>query len=150
MIEKVGYTKPLSPARAAAIRRAGSADGAAFAEALARAEGASTVDAPAATAPIASSAGLLGLQEVSEEELRRQKSVKMGRLTLDALAQLRDALLIGVLPIATLQNLERMIASERALTLDPQLESIMNEIETRAAVEIAKLQMSGVFPPTAV
>ena len=148
MIDKITYTKPVSTARAAAIKRTGSADGAAFAEALARAEGASAVDAPVAAMPITAT-GLLGLQEVSEDETQRRKSLKRGRLTLDALAGLRDALLMGSVPMATLQNLERIIASERATTLDPQLESILNDIEVRAAVEIAKLEMAGGLSPSA-
>lgn len=148
MIDKVGYTKPITTSRAGGIKRSNSTDGAAFADALSRAEGAlatDAMDATIATAPIASNLGLLGLQEVSDEETQRRKMVKRGRLTLDALAGLRDALLMGSLPMATLRTLEKAIAAERAATADPMLESIMNEIEVRAAVEIAKLEMSGVM-----
>lgn len=145
-IDKVGYSKPVSAAKAAAIKRAGGADGAAFAEALARAEDALGVDgpsAPAAAAPITSS-GLLGLQEVNEEELARQKCLRHGRLTLDALTALRDGLLSGRMSLSSLRALENLVAAERVATADPLLLSVMNEIETRAAVELAKLEMSGV------
>ena len=150
MIDKVGYTKPVTTNRASGVKRSGSADGAAFADALSRAEGSLATDAAEATisaAPIASNLGLLGLQEVSDEETKRRKMVKRGQFTLDALSNLRDALLMGSLPMSTLQAMEKAIAAERAITADPMLESIMNEIEVRAAVEIAKLEMSGVLPP---
>ena len=142
MIDKIGYTKPVTTSRASGVKRSNSADGAAFADALSRAEGTlatDAMDATVATAPIASNLGLLGLQEVSDEETQRRKMVKRGRFTLDALSGLRDALLMGSLPMSTLRTLEKAIAAER------MLESIMNEIEVRAAVEIAKLEMSGVL-----
>lgn len=146
MIEHVGYTKPVNTAaRAAAVKRAGSADAAAFAEALARAEGSFGVDAaeaPVAAAPL-TGINLLSLQEISDDDIRRQKSLKHGRLTLDALGQLRDALLIGVLPRSILHNLEAIVAAERAASPDPRLDAILSEIETRAAVELAKLEMGG-------
>ena len=148
MIDKIGYTKPVTTSRASGVKRSNSADGAAFADALSRAEGTlatDAMDATVATAPIASNLGLLGLQEVSDEETQRRKMVKRGRFTLDALSGLRDALLMGSLPMSTLRTLEKAIAAERSVTADPMLESIMNEIEVRAAVEIAKLEMSGVL-----
>lgn len=148
MVDKIGYTKPTA-ARIAALKRASGADSVAFSEALSKAESSLGADATSAahaadaTAAMTGSTGLLGLQEVSEEETNRRRSIKKGRLTLEALMQLRDALLIGTLPMRVLQNLEKIIASERAFTTDPRLEAILNEIDVRAAVEIAKLEMSG-------
>ncbi|NBR29945.1 MAG: hypothetical protein EBT83_16285 [Betaproteobacteria bacterium] len=65
------------------------------------------------------------------------------KICLDALEQLRDGLLSGSLPVATLRNLERMVAQERALVSDPKLNAVLDDIELRAAVELAKLEMSG-------
>ncbi len=39
----------------------------------------------ASVTPLASLSGMLALQEVPDEEIRRKKAVKQGRLTLDAL-----------------------------------------------------------------
>lgn len=148
MIEKVGYTRPAaSPARAAAARKASAASGVPFAEALARAEGVGAVDgaeAVSTVAPVGSAGGLLGAQEVSEEELKRRRAVRQGKLTLEALSNLRDALLIGSLPLSTLRQLEQMVAEERGTTTDPALNAILDDIELRAAVEMAKLEMSGI------
>jgi hypothetical protein len=145
MIEKVGYSKPVASARS--VRRANAAGGAEFAEALARAEGAAAAGGVEAANPIAalsSTTGLLGIQEVSEDEHHRRRAVKKGRLTLDALAKLRDALLIGTLPLATIRQLEQIVAEERGTTSDPVLNGILDEIELRAAVEIAKLEVAGI------
>ncbi len=60
MIDKVGYTKPVTTTRAGGVKRTNSSDGAAFADALSRAEGALAADAAeatTATAPIASNLG---------------------------------------------------------------------------------------------
>ena len=145
MVEKVGYTKPVGTARP--VRKAGAVSAPGFAAALAAAEGVGGVEAASGVGAIGAMTGmggLLGAQEVDEREARRQKAVKRGRLTLDALAQLRDALIIGVLPMSTLAHLEKLIASERAHADDPVLMAILDEIEVRAAVELAKLEMSGV------
>ena len=148
MVDKVGYTRPTTPAaRAAAAKKAGSVAGTPFAEALAKAEGVGAVegaDAVSGVAPVSGSVGLLGAQEVSEDEIKRRKAVKKGRVTLEALSNLRDALLIGTLPLSTLKQLEKLVAEERGTTTDPVLNAILDEIELRAAVEMAKLEMAGI------
>ena len=148
MVDKVGYTRPTTPAaRAAAAKKAGSVSGAQFAEALAAAEGVNATEAAdgvSAVGAVGVSGVLLGAQEVSEEEIRRKKAIRKGRFTLEALEGLRDALLIGTLPISTLKNLEKIVAEERETTQNPTLNAILDEIELRAAVEIAKLEMSGI------
>jgi hypothetical protein len=153
MVEKVGYTRPVSTARP--TRKAGAVGGTGFAEALAKAEGISGVDsvegieATTAIGAVGGMGGLLGAQEVDEREARRRKAIKTGRLTLDALSQLRDALLMGSLPLSTLAQLEKLVAQERVLaSQDPALRAVLDEIELRAAVELAKLEMSGIRLPT--
>lgn len=151
MIEKVGYTRPITNARP--VRKAGSVAAPGFADALAAAEGVGGVEGVEAASPVntvGTMGGLLGAQEVDEREARRHKAMKQGRLTLEALEKLRDALLMGTLPLTTLQQLEHMVAQQRAEATDPLLKQILNEIELRAVVELAKLEMSGVrLPPPA-
>ena len=151
MVEKVGYSRPATGTRPAnSTRRTSAAGGVEFAQALARAEGAGGVDGVdhiGGVAGIGSAGALLGIQEVSEEEVRRKRALKRGRLTLDALSNLRDALLTGSLPMSTLRQLEQLVAEERAQVPDPLLHGILDEIELRAAVELAKLEMSGAIPP---
>lgn len=148
MVEKVGYTRPVTTARA--LRKAGSISASGFAEALASAEGISggdAVESAGSMAAIGSLGGLLGAQEVDEREARRRRDMKQGRSTLDTLEKLRDALLLGALPASTIHQLETLVAAERAETADPALRSILDEIAVRAAVELAKLEMSGLLQP---
>ena len=145
MIEKVGYTKPVSSTRP--TRKAGSVDGAAFLSELEKAEGVRGTTPTAPVGNIGSMAGLVGINEVDEQEHKHRQAMKRGRFTLEALEQLRNALLMGSLPLTTLRNLEKLIAEERGTTHDPVLNSLLDDIELRAAVEMAKLEMSGVLPP---
>ncbi len=140
MIEKVGYTKPTTAAKA--VRRTGSADGAAFASALSAAEGVQGAAPAAGIAAVSGVSGLFGINEVDEREHKRRRAVKKGRFTLEALDNLRNSLLMGSVPISILRNLEKLVAEERDFTTDPLLNSILDDIELRAAVEMAKLEMA--------
>lgn len=149
MINKVGYTNPAAAiAKANRIRKAGKVTGSSFIDALDSVGGVEDVSEVDATNPVAGMSGiggLLGAQEVSAEEVQRRKAQKQGKMTLDVLAELRDALIIGTLPIATIRNLENLVAQERNDTNDPVLNSILDEIELRAAVEVAKLEVAGIL-----
>jgi hypothetical protein len=149
MIDKIGYSRPATAAtRASIAKRASNVSGTAFSDALSTADSATAAaDGIQHTAAV-SSASLIGLQEVSEEELQRRKSLKRGRMTIEALEKLRDGLLMGSVPMATLTALERLVKEERAHTLDPMLNAILDDIELRAAVELAKLEMSGQWQST--
>ncbi len=114
-----------------------------FADVLSSAE--SSVDATsdvAATSATASVGGLLSLQEVSDEEYNRKKMLQRGHNLLDSLESLRHALLMGQIPVEVLKTLDARLKQQRALTFDPALHEIMDDIELRAAVELAKWEMS--------
>lgn len=85
---------------------------------------------------------LLALQEISEEEVKRKKLMQQGKNTLDALEKLRQQLLIGSLPMQVLRELSRNIAIEKQSVNDPVLMALMADIELRAAVELAKLEVA--------
>lgn len=142
MIDKVGYTRPVQNAKA--IRKAAKAGATGFADALSSAEaalGASETHSAEQVAQVGSNP-LLGFQEVDSADYDRRKAFKQGRLTLDALSQLRDALLMGSLPVSTIEKLEKLVQSERTVTTDPLLNGVLDEIELRAAVEMAKLEVA--------
>ena len=142
MVEKIGYTRPTTATRG--VRKAGSVGASGFSEALGSAEaalGASETEQASAAVPL-SGVNLLGFQEVGDDEIDRRKAYKRGRLTLEALEKLRDALLFGALPMSTIHKLEEIVAQERGTTNDPMLNQILDEIELRAAVELAKLEVA--------
>ena len=83
---------------------------------------------------------LLALQEISEEDVKRKKLTQQGKNMLDSLDVLRRQLLAGVIPRATLQDLSRQLSMQKQTVIDPELRAIIDDIELRAAVELAKLQ----------
>lgn len=100
---------------------------------------------PAAMNDVASAASLgnlLTLQEIPQEEFQRSKLLGRGKNLLDALERLRGQLLHGRLSPQIMRDLTRQLAEQRQTVMDPALGELMEEIELRAAVELAKLEMA--------
>jgi hypothetical protein len=137
---KVGATGGLGTAQPTAPRAAGApasgfsvggTDAAGDAAAAARVGtmlGVSSIDA------------LLALQEVGGPIERRKKAVRRAGVILDVLDELKLSVLEGAIPPHTLGRLIEAVRQERMRTGDPGLEDVLDEIETRAAVELAKLE----------
>jgi hypothetical protein len=85
---------------------------------------------------------LLAMQDIETSTERRRRSVRRAGRLLDELDEIKIALLGGELGTAQLERLGRAIREQRSGTEDPKLETLLDEIETRAAVELAKLEMS--------
>jgi len=83
---------------------------------------------------------LLALQEVPEDPGRRRRAMKRGQELLDRLDEIRIALLSGRLPQDQLQKLAESLKTRKESVGDPKLAQILDEIEIRAAVELAKLE----------
>ncbi|MCE9507830.1 MAG: flagellar assembly protein FliX [Alphaproteobacteria bacterium] len=95
----------------------------------------------ARTASVGVLDALLALQgadsALSEEAAKKAK--KRATDLLDQLDKIRAGLLSGELPQSTLQQLAQIIASHREKAVDPGLAEILDEIDLRAQVELAKL-----------
>ena len=96
----------------------------------------------AAAASVSTIDALLALQGVGGPLERRRKAIGRAGRILDVLDEIKLALLDGDLSPAALHRLVGALHDERARTDDPRLEGLLNEIETRAAVELAKLELS--------
>jgi hypothetical protein len=111
-------------------------------------EGLSEAAAPAATAraealgAISSLDALLALQETLSPTERRRRAVNRAGKILDALDTLKLSLLGGEPTDTDLQSLQTAVKEARAETDDPELEGLLEQIETRAAVELAKRDMT--------
>jgi len=119
--------------------RSGSTKSDAFARALStdsETPPASNVSGGAALAPVDA---LLALQEVSEDPGGRNRGRRRGEELLDSLDELRHGLLAGSLSLDAMERLAAMVAAKRGQVNDPQLSRILDEIEVRAAVELAKM-----------
>ena len=97
--------------------------------------------APARSAPTVSGLdAMLALQSIEDPLERRRRQVKRGRGLLDALDTLKLALLDGRVAPADLMHLAALVKDGRETIEDPGLESVLAEIDVRAAVELAKLE----------
>jgi Class II flagellar assembly regulator len=108
------------------------------------ASGASGVSAAGGVARVSSLDALMALQEVGGPLERRRRAVGRATTILDALDDLKLDLLDGGLSPEAIEALTRSVREQRALTDDPRLEGVLDEIETRAAVELAKLEVARV------
>lgn len=124
------------------VRRTGKAEGtsgASFAKQLAVEEGPSSVGSVNAASPLAGVASMLALQEVDDATARASKGKKRAQEMLDKLDEIRLALLSGEIPTQHIVELARTIQSRRAHVDDPKLAEILDEVDLRAQVELAKL-----------
>lgn len=115
--------------------------GGGFAESLAsldQAEESQGVDAPAAVGGIAALLATQGVGDSLDREAKK-RLVDYGNDLLDKLEELRHGLLMGAIPKEKLIALAQMVRSRRDMPSDPYLSDLLNEIELRVEVELAKL-----------
>ena len=84
---------------------------------------------------------LLALQSVDDvnEREARKRTIRRGEDILDQLEELRRGLIIGTFSPEKLENLAKSVRTSREDCGDPRLGSILDEIELRAEVELAKM-----------
>lgn len=105
--------------------------------------------APTAQAQAAAGVGgvmsmdaLLALQDVGGPLERRRRAMGRAGRILDVLEEVKVAMLGGGATAADLERLSRAVRDQRDATDEPGLEGVLDEIETRAAVELAKLELA--------
>jgi len=103
-------------------------------------DGAPATSGPAASGTLASLGSLLSIQEVPDSTAERKRAVQHGDRLLDELRELQIGLAQGWLPEDMLRNLSQMLNRPRPAIDDPDLNMVLDEIEVRAAVELAKLE----------
>jgi hypothetical protein len=81
---------------------------------------------------------LLSLQEVDDASARASRGKKRALDLLDGLDELRHGLLFGGLSRDRLMALARLVQTRRAQVDDPRLAEILDEIDLRTQVELAK------------
>jgi hypothetical protein len=84
--------------------------------------------------------GLLTLQEMPDALAgRRRRSVQRGTTMLDQLDDLRLGMLTGIFSREQLDRLSRISRTTRESVDDPRLAEVLDQIDLRVAVELAKL-----------
>ena len=121
-------------------QRTATTTGPRFSDHLSKAEE-SEVAGTSGVVGVSALSGLLGVQEVEEdgERASRRRLAQRGADILDKLEEIRRDILAGVVPRDRLENLAQSLRQRRVQVSDPRLIEIIDEIELRAAVEIAKL-----------
>lgn len=101
---------------------------------------ASAASAASATSGVTGVSALMALQGVEDATERRRRAIRRGSNLLDQLEELKIALLGGESSAVNLQSLARAMAESRDGNEEPGLKSVLDQIDLRAAVEIAKVQ----------
>ena len=129
----------VGPARASATnrrRRTESPSGEMFAPQAAHAPvAAPVVNSSAPAVPISA---VLALQDIADSTERGANEFTRGTNILEHLDRIRLGLLSGGIPRQTLQRLADELNATRSATADPRLRAIIDEIDLRARVKIAK------------
>lgn len=113
----------------------------AFASTLQSATSSPSAAAPGGASAVFSVGSILAIQETPDatDENAKNKLRRFGNDVLDHLDDLRLGILEGTVSKERLTDLARMLREKRERTDDPQLNAVIDEIELRAEVEIAKL-----------
>jgi hypothetical protein len=90
-------------------------------------------------APASSLDALLALQAVDDLLQKRKKAVRRGQALLDTLDEVKADLLVGRVGEGKLNQLLSLIGQAREQT-QPGLDAVLDDIELRARVELAKFE----------
>ena len=122
--------------------KADESGGTAFTDHLAPARGPSSkADAAGDAGPVVAVSSILSVQEVGKEaneEQQLRRLIQWGEDILDQLDKIRHDLLVGAIPLDRLSGLAQAMRDRKTNISDPGLLALINEIELRAEVEIAK------------
>jgi hypothetical protein len=102
---------------------------------------ASAATAASGVSGIAGVNALMALQGVEDATERRRRAIRRGGGLLDRLDELKLALLSGEAGEGALDRLTRTLREERPIDADPGLNSLLDQIDLRAAVELAKADL---------
>jgi hypothetical protein len=133
----------------AVVRRASRAPNSAGASAFAAMLSETAVEDSQATTPAQAAAPtdlLLVAQEAQDAPdaaVARRRSVERGHDILDQLDELRLALIAGAVPRRRLERMVELVAHRRTAVADPRLAAVLDEIDLRARIELAKLRHHG-------
>ena len=139
-VSGAGSSAPTGGARRT-DKASGSSKGAfkqALASALDTLEEAQALDAPTSLGGVETLWAVQAMGDATERESRR-RMVQRGEDILDRLEEIRHGLLLGSIPKEKLEQLTQMVHARREAGADPRLGQLLDEIELRAEVELAKL-----------
>ena len=135
---------PTTPVRTSPTRRSRRAqatgNGADFASQMTESEAAAATGVSGTAAPVSVNP-LLAVQEVADATSDAAKSKAQGEALLDRLEDIRMGLLAGFVPKERLEDLLRLVRNRPANPAVEGLDEVLDAIELRARVELAKLSI---------
>jgi hypothetical protein len=133
-----GPRPPQAPSSTRKSARAGSGGQGFAVESGTSSHGSSSSSALSGTTAINSVDALLAVQAAGDFTEARKRATERAFSLLDVLDDLKIALLEGGIPRSKLTVLIDTLKTRRDSVDDPRLEAMLDEVETRAAVELAK------------
>lgn len=124
--------------------KTGGSSGVDFASFLGGADEADSASSVASLSGVSGIEALLSVQNVGDATqggAKRKRAIDYGASLLDELEDLRMGLLTGQISKAKLIKLAQILRTKKEEGLDPKLLEILEDIELRAEVELAKLQV---------
>ena len=100
------------------------------------------IDDVATTNRISSVDAVVALQEITGDNTDERGAKNRANLILDKLEDIRMGLLMGQIPKSNLDELSRILIVARENSIDANLLEIIEDIELRAKIELAKLEMT--------
>ena len=143
---KIEENKSSKVSNVSAKRRIGSnPDGSLFASMI------SVADSIENTSPVMTVSNIEGpdtvvatqtIEDATARRARNLKAAKKGESLLDKLEKIRTALLCGTISNSSIIALSQALREKREPDIDPKLSTILDEVELRVEVELAKLEMA--------
>lgn len=148
---KVSGVGPATPAaRSGKTAKTSSKTGSEFVqhlnEAIGGVEEAGVVESPVTVSGVDALLAVQAATDATDDEARRKARKRLyerGETILERLDELRHGLLTGSLPKERLIELAQLVRGKRDQVDDPLLAQLLDEIELRAEVELAKLSPRG-------
>lgn len=141
MISKIDGTGPVrTPPTVRRTTKAGRTSGSNFSTHLEETSETEGAAATQGTSALGAVAGVLNIQEVDDALAREAKGKLRAQDILDRLDDLRLELLNGTLTRSKLIQLTNVVNARRPEVNDPRLGEILDEIDLRAQVELAKFE----------
>lgn len=139
-----GPSGPSGPSKISRKNNSSGGGGNFSAEIAGEASGPSEAAAPSNAQSIAQMDALLAIQGAEDPTQGRakQRMRKRANEILDVLDQLRLKMLSGKMTVGDMINIADVVASHREKVEDPTLSGLMDEVDLRAQVELAKMRVA--------